>query len=134
MARRARVIAASLVLGVATALAGCSASEEVVPYTAETAALDQGETLVVDFGEINLSVGDGWVVVTGPDPAVLGPAEASSTYRGDEGSVGGPSEYSYRFPAVGEGTTIVEFEYRFRGEVPEDPADRETARLEVTVE
>jgi hypothetical protein len=119
---------------VAMGLSGCAAAATTVDHTAEEVTISSGETLVVDFGEINSSVGDGWVIVTEPDATVLGAGEAESEYLGEEGSAGGPNNFSYRFPAVGPGTTVIEFEYRFRGEVPEDPAEQETSRIEVTVE
>ena len=129
-------IAEALLAGAALVLvlAGCSASDQVVPYTGEAATLSVGETLIVDFGEINSSVGDGWVIVTEPDPAVLGEGESASEYLGDEGSTGAGNRFSYRFEAVGVGTTTIGFEYRFRGEIPEDREDQQTATIEVTVE
>jgi hypothetical protein len=69
-----------------------------------------------------------------PDAAVLGEGEEHSDYLGESGETGAASDLSYRFAAVGEGTTTIEFEYRFRGFVPEDPEDQKTATIEVTVE
>ncbi|UYO98384.1 protease inhibitor I42 family protein [Microbacterium sp. M28] len=118
----------------AVALSGCAASDEVVvEYSEDVATLSIGDILVVDFGEINSSVGDGWVIVSPPDPAVLGEGVEASEYLGEEGSTGAANRFAYRFEAVGEGRTTVEFEYRFRGEVPEDPGEQETAMIEVTV-
>lgn len=135
MRERVRTTAVLMVLGVVMlGVSGCAASETSVGYTTKKATISSGETLVVDFGEINSSVGDGWVIVEEPDPAVLGAGEAESEYLGEEGSVGGPSTFSYRFPAVGVGETVIEFEYQFRGEVPEDPADQKSSQITVTVE
>lgn len=83
---------------------------------------------------MNSSVGEDWEITQEPDAAVLGPGEERSVYRGEEGMTGAPSEVTYRFAPHGEGTTVIEFEYRFRGEIPEDPEDQKSAKIEVTVE
>ena len=124
------VVAAVVGLGIA----GCAGvAEKTVEHTTESVTLAPGETLVVDFGEINPSVGDAWVITQEPDAAVLGPGEEETRYTGEEGMAGAPSELSYRFAPVGTGTTVIEFEYQFRGAVPEDPVDQKTAKIEVTV-
>ncbi|MDQ0645274.1 hypothetical protein [Microbacterium murale] len=132
--RRLHTPAVSFAIGMtALGLTGCAAST-TVDHTAEQVTISSGETLIVDFGTINTSVGDEWVIITDPDPAVLGPGEGEFDYLDDEGSVGGPSSFSYSFSAVGNGTTVIEFEYRFRGTVPDDPDDQGSAKIEVTVE
>lgn len=123
----ALAMAASLVL-VAT---GCS-SVTKVDSDAGSATVPEGGTLVVDFGEINQSVGDDWVIIVEPDPAVLG--DGVPEYLGEDGAPpGASSRLTYSFPAVGKGTTTVEFEYRFRGEAPDDAADQKTVTLDVAV-
>lgn len=115
-------------------LASCAGVvERTVDYTTSAVTLAPGEALVVDFGEINPSVGDAWVVTREPDPEVLHEGELRSHYLGDEGSTGGPSHVSYRFAPEGDGTTVIEFEYQFRGSVPTDVADQRTAEITVTV-
>lgn len=115
-------------------LAGCSAaSEKSVDHTSSSVTLAPGEALIVDFGEINPSVGDAWVITREPDPAVLGPGDQRSRYLGEDGETGAPSEVTYRFPPVGDGTTVIQFEYQFRGSAPDDPSDRQTAEITVTV-
>jgi hypothetical protein len=120
---------ALLVLG----LAGCAPAEKTVSYTSSSVTLAPGEALVVDFGEINPSVGDAWVVTQEPDPAVLGEGEERSHYLGEDGQTGAPSEVSYRFEPEGKGTTVIKFEYQFRGSVPEDAEDQKTAEITVSV-
>jgi predicted secreted protein len=132
MNRAAALLTAALLLSVG--LSGCSASEKIIDYTDTAATLAPGEVLVIDFGEVNASVGSEWVMVEEPDAAVLGEGEEHSDYLGESGETGAASDLSYRFAAVGEGTTTIEFEYRFRGFVPEDPEDQKTATIEVTVE
>ncbi|KJQ53048.1 protease inhibitor I42 family protein [Microbacterium sp. SA39] len=123
------------VIALAAALVSCAgAPEKTVDYTETSVTLAPGEALVVDFGEVNATVGQEWVLSAEPDAVVLGPGEERSRYLGEDGMTGAPSEVTYRFAPVGEGATVIEFEYRFRGEVPEDPEDQETARIEVTVE
>lgn len=115
-------------------LAGCAGTaEQTVDYTAGTVTVSTGETLVVDFGEVNPSVGDDWVITTEPDPAVLGEGDPEFTTDAPDGMTGAPGELVYRFPTTGAGTTVIAFEYRFRGEVPEDIDDQKTAEITVTV-
>jgi predicted secreted protein len=122
-------------IALTASLASCAgAPEKTVDYTETSVTLAPGEALIVDFGEVNATVGQEWVLTEEPDAAVLGPGEERSRYLGEDGMTGAPSEVTYRFAPVGEGTTVIEFEYRFRGEVPEDRDDQETARIEVTVE
>lgn len=123
------------VLLTAAALTGCAgAAEKTVDYTESAVTLSSGETLVVDFGFINPSVGDEWIITTEPDPAVL--EEGKSSFRSEQPDPppGSGGELSYRFAPAGSGTTTIAFEYRFRGEIPEDPDDRKTAEITVTVE
>lgn len=122
-------VAAFLGLG----LTGCSAAEKTIDYSTSSVTLAPGEALVVDFGEINPTVGDAWVITREPDPAVLGPGDERSRYLGQDGETGAPSEVSYRFAPVGDGTTVIQFEYQFRGAVPEDADDQQTAEITVTV-
>ncbi|MCP1429712.1 protease inhibitor I42 family protein [Microbacterium foliorum] len=118
----------------ALVLTGCAAgSSETVDYTTSAVTLAPGSALVVDFGEINPTVGDEWVITREPDPAVLDPGAADSRYLGEDGEVGAPSEFHYRFAPVGLGTTVIEFEYRFRGAVPDEESDRRSAEITVTV-
>ena len=126
----AGAIAALFALG----LTGCSgASEKVVEHTTSSVTLAPGESLVVDFGEVNATVGEEWVITNEPDPSVLEPGEQRSRYLGEDGETGAPSEVSYRFAPEGDGTTVIRFEYRFRGAVPEDADDQESAEITVTV-
>ena len=130
-----RAVAAVMVAAAITLpLGGCaSVIERRVEYTASSVSLARGEALVVEFGEVNHSVGDDWVLTREPDPAVLGEGDERSRDLGEDGETGSPSQMTYRFPAIGAGTTVVRFEYRFRGAVPEDPANRKSAEITVTV-
>lgn len=127
--------AVGLVIGLlGLGVTGCAAAmEKTVDYRSSSVTLAPGEALVVDFGEINPTVGDDWVIVREPDPAVLGSGDDRTRYLGEDGEAGAPSELSYRFAPVGEGTTVIEFEYQFRGSVPEDPDDQQSAEITVTV-
>lgn len=131
-ARVAALLAGALLLS--TGLAGCSSSEKTIEYTETSVTLAPGEALVVDFGEVNATVGNEWVIVQQPDGSILEEGERRSNYLGAPGETGASSDLSYRFAPVGEGTTVLEFEYRFRGSVPEDVEDQKTATIEVTVE
>lgn len=115
-------------------IGGCAGTvERRVEHTISSVSLGRGEALIVEFGEVNPSVGDDWVLTREPDPTVLSEGDERNRYLGDEGETGAASEMSYRFAAVGGGTTVVRFEYQFRGAVPEDPQDRRSAEITVTV-
>jgi len=130
----ARFVVVAAAAAVGMGLSGCSAAaEKTVDYTTSSVSLAPGESLVVDFGEVNHTVGDEWVITQEPDPSVLGPGDERSRYLGEDGEAGAPSELSYRFAPVGTGTTVIQFEYEFRGSVPEDVSDQETAEITVTV-
>ena len=125
---------AAAAVGLCLALTGCSTvMEKTVASTTSSVTLAPGEALVVDFGEVNHTVGDEWVITQEPDPAVLGPGDERSRYLGEDGEAGAPSELSYRFAPVGAGTTVIQFEYEFRGAVPDDIDDQQTAEITVTV-
>ena len=114
----ALAMAASLVL-VAT---GCS-SVTKVDSDAGSATVPEGGTLVVDFGEINQSVGDDWVIIVEPDPAVLG--DGVPEYLGEDGAPpGGSSRLTYSFPAVGKGTSQLWARAQRRSSSSIDSAER----------
>ena len=126
-------VSAALVL----ALGACTqAPDQVIPYTAEVAALAVGETLVVDFGDVNSSIGDGWQLTARPDPAVLSDGEAIQEYDGQgEPPPGSASHLVYEFTARAPGTTTIGFTYAYRGEVgdPEGRTADPTPEIRVTV-
>lgn len=116
------------------ALAACSAPrEETVPYTQPSATLAVGETLVVDLGEINPSVGDAWELTTEPDADVLAAGEQESDSESD--APGSPSHLVHRFEATGAGTTTIGFTYSYRGTEgdPEGRTEDPTPEITVTV-
>ena len=121
---------------VGLALAGCSGEQVVRVDAASTSVVELavGETLALDLGEVNPSVGDAWEVAVEPDPAVLAPAEYH-TDGGDGEVAGGSIEAEYRFEAVGPGTTTLELQYAYRGSTDPDETARRVAddRLVVTV-
>lgn len=131
--RRGVAVLAALVAAGAILTACTGPAEKTVDYTASAVTVSAGEILVVDFGEVNPSVGDDWVIITEPDPAVLGEGDSEFTTDAPDGMTGAPGELVYRFPTTGAGTTVIAFEYRFRGEVPEDIEDQKTAEITVTV-
>lgn len=92
--------------------------ELVIDPTTSSAELVVGQTLVVDFGEINSSVGDGWVLDQDVD-GVLSEATTRSEYLGEDGSTGGRDTLAFELEALAEGESTLVFEYRFRGDVPD---------------
>ena len=109
---------------VALLAVGCSgpgSGQVVVEPTAGSVELEVGQTLVVDFGEINESVGDAWALAVEPDPAVLAVGAVASEYHGEEGMTGAPTTLTHSFEAVGRGETAIEFQFSYRGST--DTAD-----------
>jgi hypothetical protein len=133
--RRVLLIAAA---GLAVLAAGCGGPRVVdVAVSSGTARLAVGETLRVDFGELNESVGDSWYVVGAPDPAVLAERERDYDLECDNPGCGG--HLWWTFAATGPGTTTVVFRYCYRSR-PDDecaPAptgpSNEPVALNVTV-
>ncbi|GAA2319261.1 hypothetical protein GCM10009853_091690 [Glycomyces scopariae] len=96
------------------ALAGCTGPDTTVTLDAETVTVTVGETLRVDLGEVNDSVGDNWFLVDGADTGVL--ADAGSETEGDtscEGDGCGGILY-WDFEATAAGATTLQFQYCFR--------------------
>ncbi|MGH8791421.1 MAG: protease inhibitor I42 family protein [Stackebrandtia sp.] len=92
-----------------------------VPADAGIASVSVGETLRVEFGWINSSIGDSWHLVGAPDPSVLTEVGAEYTDHPDceEGASGCDSGLAWDFETVAAGTTTVEFQYCYRS-APDD--------------
>ena len=110
-----------------------SAAVTVDAFTTDSVTVPAGQDLIVDFGEINSSTGEDWVIISEPDSAVLSPGQSQSETIGD-GAPGSPNRFSYRFVAIEAGTTQIEFQYQFQGSVPDLAAEHETIVIDVTVE
>lgn len=128
---RTTVVLAALVAS--ATLSGCTGAQKTVDYTDTSVSLSPGETLVVDFGFINPSIGDEWIITAQPDATVLEEGRSSFDSGQPDPPPGSGGELVYRFAPVGSGTTTISFEYRYRGEIPEDPDDQKTAEITVTV-
>ena len=128
--------AATALVGATALLSGCSSAPKAVTVDAAsgTATVPVGGELTIELGEINPSVGESWVIVTDPDPAVLSGGTEVTGEPEKDGLVGAPTQLSYAFTAVATGTTTVEFEYQLRGETPKDAAEQRSASVRVTVE
>jgi hypothetical protein len=109
----------------------------VIPHTQATVTVPVGETLVVDFGTINSSIGDGWRITQEPDAAVLDELETFSTPDPSASPIapGSDTKLALQFTAVAPGTTEVTFQYSYRGD--DQDTDRfdspGTVTIEVTV-
>jgi predicted secreted protein len=109
--RRVLAVAASVVL-IATS-AACSRHRSIsVPVAAGSASLAVGETLRVDMGDVNASIGDAWYVTGAPDPAVL--TEKGTELDHDCRQTGCGGRLTWIFTATGPGTTTVVFQYCYR--------------------
>ncbi|THV23557.1 protease inhibitor I42 family protein [Glycomyces paridis] len=118
-------------------LAGCSGADETVALDAETATVAVGETLRVDLGTVNASVGDNWYLVSGADTGVI--AEGDKRTDGDDDCDGCSGELSWDFEALEAGETTLVFQYCFRTSLAECTGDAsdgpppEPVELAVTV-
>jgi predicted secreted protein len=129
---------AALVIALALAVTGCSGADSTVQHDAGTATVAVGETLRIDFGEVNPSVGDNWFLVGEADPAVMTEIGSEHDTVSSCDGVGCPSELTWDFEAAGQGTTTLVFQYCFRtgpddcvGDSSDGPAP---APVELTVE
>lgn len=106
-----------------------------------SATLRVGETLRIDFGKVNTSIGDNWSVAGKPDQAVLsGPKE---NYRPDcqtpGEAVGCGGKLNWEFQARKSGRTDVRYQFCYQSDLPECAYDPERGapegpqRLTVTV-
>ena len=96
--------------------AGCGGSTATaVPVTSGTVSVAAGDTLRVDLGPGNPSIGDSWYLVTPPDPAVLSDQGDSFDEHCDEPGCDGRILWS--FVAAGPGTTSVVFRYCYRSDL-----------------
>ena len=131
--RPALLLAAACTLGLSLTACAAPAGTVTIGHEDGSVTVSSGDRLVVEFGEVNASVGSDWVITTKPDPQVLSGGERHSEYAGPKDSVGGPDRLSYEFTAVGTGRAQIQFEYQFRGAQPSEPAERQTSVVEVTV-
>lgn len=130
------VAAATISLSVTSCAGETPAPEPAVTVSggSSRATVDEGDTVVVNLGEWSSGVGDAWVLTEEPDPAVLVETQPTREPGGGDESVGGRTEMTDTYKAVGAGVVTLTYEYRFRGEVPEDPAQQyPPQRFEITV-
>ncbi|WP_081913341.1 protease inhibitor I42 family protein [Glycomyces sp. NRRL B-16210] len=124
------------VFALVLALSGCSGPDSTVPLDAESASVSAGETLRIDFGKVNPSVGDSWYLVEEPDAAVLTEVGRETRDDPDCDGDGCGIELAWDFEAVGPGETTLVFQYCFRTDLEEcvaDPEREEPVELTVTV-
>lgn len=134
---RQRVMSVALAGLLVAGLAGCTpGARETVPYTTSEVTLEVGETLVVDFGEVNPSIGDSWELTTRPDADVLSKGEAVHDDGGEELPPGSGQPLAWEFTAEGPGTTTIGFTYSYRGDEgdPEGRTEDPNPLMTVTVE
>lgn len=138
--------APALAIVIAGALVGCAGTTTgsgtpvgsstrglSVPSTVGEVHLDVGDTLAVEFGTVNYSVGDQWRVADDPDPEVLTQLLADGSGGEQEPAPPGSAiELTMRFVAVAPGSTSIAFEYSYRGGAG-TPPDSGPRRRTVTV-
>jgi predicted secreted protein len=119
------------------ALAGCGGTDDVtVPVDAGVVNLPAGETLRVDLGNANPSIGDSWFLVGPPDAAVL--IDTGQVPGDDCDSPGCQATADWTFTAAAPGTTAVVFRYCYRSAPPDcapmpDRGPTDPVTLTVTV-
>jgi len=108
----------SVVAGLTLAtLAACGGTESIsVPVDAGAASLPAGETLRVELGNANPSVGDSWHLIVPPDPAVL--VDTGQVPGDDCDTPGCQTTADWTFTAAAPGTTAVVFRYCYRSAPP----------------
>lgn len=112
---------------------GPSTARVSVPSTVGDVRLAVGDTLAVEFGIVNLSVGDQWRVAEDPDPEVLAEMLADGAGADQEPPPpGSATRLTMRFVAVAPGSTSLTFQYSHRGG-PGSPPDSGPSRRTVTV-
>jgi predicted secreted protein len=134
-----RIAKTALVAALLLTSAGCGSDESVhVPGKHSGAVrLAKGERLVVDLGNQNSSVGDGWFLVTPPDKAVL--TDAGEKLDTDCGKPGCGAKATWLFSTAGAGKTALTLRYCYRSRPPNcdpmaarGPADPVTLTVTVT--
>jgi len=110
MIARLRLIVA---LGAVLLISACSSHDTVtVAVGAGSATVSTGDTLAVDLGEVNSSIGDAWFLVTPPDSGILTDQGSQFDTHCDQPGCG--SRMSWHFTAAKAGTTKVTFRYCYR--------------------
>jgi predicted secreted protein len=111
--RRALAIAAATCV---LAVAGCGGTSTVeVAVGAGSVQVARGDTLLVDLGRYNASIGDSWHLIEPPDPAVL--SEGDQEYDADCDAPGCGGRLTWRYLARGPGTTTLGFRYCYRSKL-----------------
>jgi predicted secreted protein len=116
----------AVVAGLLLALGGCGADETVVKVVDEgthvtgtrsgAVTVPLGEKLVVDLGEVNHSIGDGWFLVTPPDRGVL--TDEGDHYDPDCDKPGCGGTMTWRFGTAAAGATELTLRYCYRSRPP----------------
>ena len=148
-----RRIALAAVLLALAASAGCDADETRVTVdeartttvtggqpvdgtTSGAVTVPAGTPLLVDFGDVNNSIGDDWFLVGPPDPAIL--TDEGDEYDPECDRAGCGAHMWWRFGAVARGMTELTFQYCYRSRPPDcepmpDRGPADPVRLTVTV-
>jgi predicted secreted protein len=116
----------------AVVLAGCLGPRDVtVSVDAGSAQVEPGQTLRVDFGDVNQSVGDSWYLVGEPDMSVL--TNGGQDFDPDCANPGCGGRLAWTFTAVRSGRTDVTFQYCYRSRLGEDCASAPSGRTNQVV-
>jgi predicted secreted protein len=111
-----RLLVSALAVALALLVGGCGKNEVVAPVTAGSVHLGNGQTLRIDMGRVNESVGDSWYLVGQPNPDVL--VESDQELAADCHQAGCGGELSWLFDTAGKGATSVVFQYCWRTRPP----------------
>lgn len=132
----------AVLLGAALVLAGCARRGTLLDEGTTEVELEVGQTLQVDLGTWEPSVGDDWGVVsqTAPDVAdaevVMGSSVVGERPRRDDAAGGGDARYAVEITALAPGTTTIRTLHCWRDGIEEgcDQApNRPIDPVEITV-
>jgi predicted secreted protein len=119
------------------AAAGCGGTSTIeVEVGAGSVQVPRGDTLRVDLGKYNASIGDSWHLIEAPEPAVL--SEGDQEYDADCDAPGCGGRLMWDYIARGPGTTTLVFRYCYRSkpdncQAQPDRGPEQPVKLTVTV-
>lgn len=134
-AMRALVPVAALALSVA----GCAGPDVTVALDTGSATVSVGDSLRVDIGRVNGSIGDDWFLIDGADTGVLTDAGNETEPDADCDGAGCGGRMRWNFEAAATGVTTLVFQYCFQSGPddcvggPNDEPAPDPVELEITV-
>lgn len=131
---RSRPLAAVAMVALLLLVTGCNGgTTKTVAYAKGSASILVNDTLRVDFGDYNPSIGDSWYLVKSADPKVLKDHGQKLDSDCKPGEAGCGGHLYWEFVGFAKGSTSVRFQYCYRstrtncqngpGRGPKDPVN-----------